>query len=274
MRCGSSKQNAHHQTSYSSSCLSHHCRQFMLLSPWSMCVIVSSLCVCCTKVTSGHGEFPSGRTFIFFSPWRRSTRWPYRKLSRLDVMVDLNIFGFAILFSPSFHFHSQCPPFSHSWFLSLCLSFYLAHSRDVSSLAVLSLVRYFAEVVLAGAPVYSHAQWASGDEGCGGDGAAGAGAGSGGVGVHIQTGGFSTNISTKGTVNFHLGSCETIKVWNMLQRVCLTARFIMTTMHRSQHHLSLVGVVKLVIMKKPLTCGDLYVRSSASSWETERGADT
>lgn len=66
--------------------------------------------------------------------------------------------------------------------------------------AVQSLVRYFAEVVSAGLLcILTHSE-PQGMKGV-----------AGGRMLHVQTGGFSTNISTNSTVNFHLWKLQNHK---------------------------------------------------------------
>lgn len=76
--------------------------------------------------------------------------------------------------------------------------------------------------------------------------------------AHVQTGGFSTTISTNEVVK-----PEKSSKCGIHSSICLSKQQCIG------------GMVKLVIMKKTLTCGDLeHVSSSVSQWETEVGEDT
>lgn len=133
---------------------------------------------------SYHRDAPIGRTLL---PWSTGiyleTQGDYtRACYHVDLNWEKTWLWVFFVFQSSFMLF---------FLLFLCSSFYLflmnKHPRGKSGLAVLSLVKNFAEAVPAGAfCVVSHTERASGDECCWG--------GRGGLHrmLHIQTGGFST----------------------------------------------------------------------------------
>lgn len=166
------------------------------------------------------------------------TRWPYRRLLWQDIEVyrsqiylktrDLFLAITCLSFPFILRNSAALFPFFHFLFISVSHTYTVKHTQGTwvwSSCPVSGQI--FCWGGFSWALVYSQAQWASGDEGCGG----GRGEDASCTNWRVFP---PTSAQTARSV-FIYGSCKITKVWNMLQHVYLIMRFIMTIVHRSQH---------------------------------------